>query len=452
MNRQELSAASSIGLLYLIRMLGLFMVLPVLPLLAPQIDSATPLLIGLAIGVYGLSQGLLQIPMGLLSDRIGRKPVIAGGLALFILGSLVAAQADDIYGMIVGRFLQGCGAIASTLMALMSDLTRVDQRSKSMAIIGIAIAGSFGLSLVLGPIIGNEYGLAGIFNLTAILGIVGLCFLLVVIPSPQVRSTNLDSTVQRGRLQTVLRDLGLWRLNISVMFLHYLLVSAFSVFPVLFEGTGQIPVDKHSLYYLGTLLTSFILMLPFMWLADRISDIRPMLVVMVSLFLGALVLMRWSGAYYPVLAAMVLFFMAFNLLEVVLPAQVSKLAAAGSRGTSMGVYTTCQFFGIFLGGIVSGWILSVGGITDLVYTNMAIVMVWLIISGTFPKIAQMGSRTIQLGNLDALSAKQRAETLLSVHGVIDAVIIEADQVAYLKVDEQIIDDQQLKQVVESTQR
>ena len=188
MNQHELTTASSISLLYLVRMLGLFMVLPVLPLVAPAIDGATPLLVGLAIGIYGLSQAALQIPFGLMSDRIGRKQIIALGLGLFIMGSLVAGFADDIYMLILGRFMQGCGAIASTLLALMSDLTRVDQRSKAMAFIGIAIAGSFGLSLVLGPLVANVLGLAGIFFLTAALGCLALAILLLCIPTPQILS------------------------------------------------------------------------------------------------------------------------------------------------------------------------------------------------------------------------------------------------------------------------
>ncbi|MBD3646836.1 MAG: MFS transporter, partial [Pseudomonadales bacterium] len=163
MDRLELRAAASIGLLYVIRMLGLFMVLPVLPLLGPDLESATPALVGLALGIYGLSQACLQIPLGLVSDRIGRKPVIVGGLLIFVVGSIVAGLSESIYGVIAGRLLQGCGAVASTLLALMSDLTRIDQRSKSMAIIGMSIGGSFGVSLILGPLISNHFGLSGVF-------------------------------------------------------------------------------------------------------------------------------------------------------------------------------------------------------------------------------------------------------------------------------------------------
>lgn len=449
MNRQELTAASSIGLLYLIRMLGLFMVLPVLPLAAQEVPGATPLLIGLALGIYGLSQAFLQIPLGLLSDRFGRKPVIVGGLLVFVTGSLVAGFSDDVYGLIIGRFLQGCGAIASTLLALMSDLTRVDQRSKSMAIIGISIAGSFGLALVLGPWVESVAGLSGIFFLTGVLGVAGLLCLLVLVPTPDVQTFNPDSSVQQGRLQGVMRDLALWRLNISIFFLHFLLVSAFSVFPLLFEETGQISRDQHALYYLSLLLGSFVLMTPFMWLSDKLPDIRPVLMASVSLSLVSFVLLSADHSYWFVIAAVTLFFMSFNLLEVILPAQLSRTAGAGLRGTAMGVYTTWQFLGIFAGGVVSGWILDAADINTVVTVNAVIVAVWLIICFSFPSLGAISSRTVELnGSGQARIPQERKDALLSVDGVIEVASVDSDRLAYLKVNEEVLDDQALKKVVE----
>ncbi len=439
----------------MIRMLGLFMVLPVLPLATPGIEGATPFLIGLAIGIYGLSQGILQIPFGMLSDYLGRKQVIALGLALFVLGSFVAGQADGIYGLIVGRFLQGCGAIAGTLMALMSDLTRVDQRSRAMAVIGMAIGGSFGLALVLGPLISGSFGISGIFNITGILGIVGLLLLFWLIPSPRVMSVNLDSTVEGGRLAAVASDLALWRINISVFCLHFLLVSAFSVFPRMLNAVGAVSGSEHAFHYLVLLLVSFVLVAPFIWLVDRVRDIRPILLTMVALCLLSFFLLSApapsapasTSVYLTIMIAIILFFMAFSLLEVVLPAQLSKLSGAGYRGTSMGVYTSCQFLGIFAGGLVSGWILSNADTSALMYANIALGVLWFGICIGFPKLGRVGSRTIRFSNLRGLSPKDSVEALLSVTGVIDAVIIESEQVAYLKVDEQVFEDGYLHQFV-----
>lgn len=446
MNRQELSTASSIGLLYLVRMLGLFMVLPVLPLVAPDIPGATPLLVGLAIGIYGLSQGLLQIPFGLLSDIVGRKPVILGGLLLFIVGSFVAGMADSILGVIIGRFLQGCGAIASSLLALMSDLTRVDQRGKSMAIIGIAIGGSFGLALVIGPFIGDAWGIEGVFILSGGLGLLGLVVLQFLIPTPQVKTRNLDASVQGPQFGAVLADLSLWRLNFSVFCLHFLLVSSFSVFPSMFQQTGQIETNEHAWYYLVLLVASFLMMLPFMRLFDRMADGKPIMLVMVA-FSGAafMILGAWS-TYVMVLVGVTLFFMAFNLLEVVLPAQLSKISTAGSRGTAMGVYTTSQFLGIFAGGLVSGLILTVADPSAVMYANTGISIVWLLVMYTFPTLGRVGSRTIELKNLDGQPDTAAIDALLSVDGVIDAVVIESEQVAYLKVDEQQLDETRLAKI------
>ncbi|MBO6558543.1 MAG: MFS transporter [Pseudomonadales bacterium] len=444
MNQQELSAASAIGALYLVRMLGLFMVLPVLPLATDDVPLATPLLIGIAIGIYGLSQGLLQIPLGFLSDRYGRKPVIAAGLMIFVIGSFVAGSAQDVYQLIIGRFLQGCGAIASTLLALMADVTRVDQRSKSMAIIGIAIAGSFGLALILGPLVAANFGVAGIFNLTGVLGILGLLLLMTRVPSPTVMANNLDSALQTGLLKTALGNPNLWRLNISILILHLLLVSGFSVFPLLLEATGEIAENDHYLYYLGLLVLSFVGMLPIMTLSDRLPDARPILLSMIATcFLGFLLLSQNQG-YLAVLAGIALFFIGFNLLEVVLPAQVSKLSGAGARGTSMGVYTTCQFLGIFAGGIISGWILTEYDLTVLLSVNMVIVAIWFAVCVGFPRLGDIGSRTISLVNLPKSSAKERLEALSSVVGVLDVVVIEDEQVAYLKVDEQCFQDEFLE--------
>ena len=423
------------------------MVLPVLPISASDISGATPLLIGLAIGIYGLSQAALQIPFGLLSDRIGRKKMIAAGLMIFVLGSFIAGYSSDIYGVIIGRFLQGCGAIASTLLALLADLTRVDQRSKSMAIVGAAIGSSFGLSLVLGPFIAESWGISGIFNLTGVLGLAGLILLFWRIPTPTYQTVNLDSSFQTGTLASVLRDLGLWRVNFSIFCLHFLLVSAFSVLPVIFSATGRIETSDHGLYYLVLLLVSFVAMLPFMWMADRVPDIRLILTLMVGATIAALSILAEMTAYWWVLTGAGLFFMAFNLMEVVLPSQLSKMSAAGSRGTSMGVYTTCQFLGIFAGGIVSGWVLTVSDISTLMYANVGLSVVWLLVCLSFPNLSQIGSRSLQLQEITNVRDNEALETLLSVPGIIDAVIIESEHVAYLKVDESLFDDENLKTVI-----
>ena len=446
MNRQEVQTAASIGLLYLVRMLGLFMVLPVLPIAGRELALATPALIGLALGIYGLSQAVLQIPMGLMSDRFGRKNVILAGLCMFIAGSLVAAFSESIYGVIAGRFLQGCGAIASSLLALMSDLTRIDHRSKSMAIIGMSIGASFGLALVLGPLVYSFFGLKGVFLFAALAGVSGILVLLTLIPVPKVRTRNLETMLHMDRIRSVLRDSGLMRINAGIFMVHYLLMASFIAFPLILEATGNILPGKHYAYYFVMLLLSFVLMTPFMWLSDKAQYANPMLLVAILICMLSLVLLGGSGNYYIVLVAMTLFFMAFNLLEVMLPARISKMAAAGTRGTAMGVYSSAQFAGIFAGGTVGGLILSYSDISTLMYANATLCSLWLVLSFGLPKLGDIASRTYCYDESSVLSANQILERLLSIQGVIDVVLIEEEKIAYLKVDNAAFDDGELAMI------
>ncbi len=423
------------------------MVFPVLPLMAPKIMGATPMLVGLAIGIYGLSQAALQIPFGFLSDQFGRKKIIAIGLVLFILGSLLSGFAVDIYMLILGRFLQGCGAIAGALLALVSDLTRVEQRAKAMAIVGISIAGAFGLSLVVGPLVANSIGLSGIFFLTAALGCLALLILFVQIPTPDIMSVNLDASVQRGTLGIVLGNFSLWKANSSVFVLHYLLVSLFTALPVVLMNAGVTDIADHSLHYLVSLLFSLIFVLPFLWLSEQLRPNRGVFAVMVSLCIVSFYLIGDMGSYWWIIVGATLFFVSFNFLEVTLPAQLSRIAGAGTRGSAMGVYTTCQFLGIFAGGAISGWILSIGNIATLMFFDVGIAVFWLLFCLTFPLPRAVASRTIILGEVSHLDANEQVEGLLSVTGVIDVVIINQEQVAYLKVDEETFREESINEWV-----
>lgn len=440
MNKQELRAAVSIGLLYIIRMLGLFMVLPVLPVVGSELPLATPLLIGLALGIYGLSQAVLQIPMGLLSDKFGRKPVILAGLLVFVLGSLVAATADTIYGVLVGRLLQGCGAIASTLLALLSDVTRVDQRSKAMAIVGISIGASFGVALVAGPWMFTLVGLSGIFYFAGASGLLGILVLFTLIPSPQLAVRNPEIGIRPERLLEIAASPDLRRMMLGVFMLHYLLMSGFLVFPVLLAATGEIEITDHSLVYFGLLLITFVLMGPFMWLSDKPALTKRMLLLMIGFFVLAMLMMANVVSFYPVLAALAVFFMAFNLLEVILPALVSRAAPAGARGTAMGLYSSAQFAGAFAGGALGGFLLSSGDLLWLLCVNVALCLVWFIVSLGLKKTGNLGSREFHLEHLSQLSAKEVADKLLSVRGVLDVVLFSSEKTAYLKVDRDQLDE------------
>ena len=440
MNRQELRTSIAVGLLYLIRMLGLFMVIPVLPLAGDEFKLSTTLLIGFAIGIHGLTQGLFQIPFGMLSDRVGRKKIIAVGLFLFTVGSSVAALAENVYWLIIGRALQGCGAIASTLLALVSDLTRLEQRTKSMALIGAAIASSFGLALLIGPILFNLYGAKSIFVFSAVSGLIGLWILFTIIPSPLIHSQNLDLKFQLMDAKRAVSSFSLWRLNISTFILHYLLISGFCAFPLLFDSTNQIQRDHHSYYYLLLLLASLISISPLIYFSDRISNTKIVILTMIGLCILSCFLLSQTQSFYSVLFGVGLFFSAFNLLETMLPSEVGRIAPAGLRGTFIGFFMTSQFLGFFFGGIIGGWVLMHSDISALMLVNMLVGLAWFIIILGTPGSKNLGSRVIQLDGFSEKPAKEVLKELLSVRGVKDVVLIEEEQVAYLKVDQEQFDD------------
>ena len=440
MNRQELRTSIAVGLLYLIRMMGLFMVIPVLPLAGDEFKLSTTFLIGFAIGIHGLTQGLLQIPFGMLSDRVGRKKIIAMGLVLFTIGSFIAAVAENVYWLIAGRALQGCGAIASTLLALVSDLTRVEQRTKSMALIGAAIASSFGLALLIGPILFNLYGAKSVFIFSVISGLIGLWILSTVIPSPVILSQNLDLKFQLTDARRAVSSFSLWRLNISTFLLHYLLISGFCAFPLLFDGTNQIQRDHHSYYYLLLLLASLISISPLIYISDRISNTKMIILTMIGLSILSCFLLSQIQSFYSVLFGVGLFFASFNLLETMLPSEVGRIAPAGLRGTFMGFFMTSQFLGFFLGGIIGGWVLMHSDISLLMLVNMLVGLIWFILILLTRGSKNIGSRVVQLNGFSEKSAKEVLKELLSAKGVIDAVLIEEEQVAYLKVDQEQFND------------
>lgn len=376
MSPLERRTVSSLALLYSFRMLGLFMVLPLLALYATDFSGATPSLIGLALGVYGLSQALLQIPLGWLSDKIGRKPVIIGGLLVFALGSVVAASADSIYGIVFGRALQGAGAIASTVMALVADLTRVEQRTKAMAMVGMSIGLSFAVALVLGPVVASFGGLSTVFWFTAVLALGGIAIVLALVPTPETGLQHEDVGAERGLILSSLQDGELVRLNFGVFTLHFCLMACFLVIPGQLQELGGIARDDHWQVYLPALALSIAGMVPMMIQAERGGRPRQMFLLAVVLFSVALAAMGLAENSLVVYVGMWVFFVGFNYLEATLPSMISKTVVASGKGTAMGVFSTCQFLGAFAGGAAGGWILEHGSVSYLIGVCMALAALW----------------------------------------------------------------------------
>ena len=383
MNDSERRAVAALASVYSMRMLGLFMVLPVFALLGPELTGATPALIGLAIGIYGLSQASLQVPFGALSDRLGRKRLIYVGLVIFAAGSAVAGASDHIVGVIVGRALQGAGAIASVLMALVSDLTRAEQRTKAMAGIGVTIGLSFSVSLILGPLVGQLWGLAGIFYLTAILALVAIVIVWKLVPEPPAMVTEGEHRPARALLGGVLRDPRLLRLDFGIFALHLALTALFIQVPVMLSDRLGLAVDAMWWFYLTVMVTSFFAMVPFIIIGEKKRQMKTVLCGAVALLLVASVaLWQWSVSLTAAWFGLFFFFMAFNLLEASLPSLISKESPAGAKGTAMGVYSTSQFFGAFLGGALGGVMAGWAG-ADGVFGLMALVLLaWLLVAVT----------------------------------------------------------------------
>jgi MFS family permease len=392
MTALERRSVTSLALLYSFRMLGLFMVLPLLALYAADLPGATPSLIGLALGVYGLTQAMLQIPFGWLSDRIGRKPVIVSGLVLFALGSVVAGMADTAGGIIVGRALQGAGAIAGTVMALAADLTREEQRTKAMALIGVSIGLSFAVAFVLGPLVAGRWGLSAVFYLTAVLAVVGIAIVLLRVPTPIANVSGQSSTA--SGVSSLIRsflDPSLARLNFGVFVLHLILMSCFLIVPQLLEDVAGVPRELHWRIYLPALLLSVVGMLPLLSIAERGGRPQQMFVLGIAVVLVAVLVLSFASSAMMLYLGLWGFFVGFNYLEATLPSLVSKTVAAGDKGSALGMYSTCQFFGAFCGGAGGGWLVQYAGVTTTFIVSAGLVAIWLFVASRMSDSDMRGS-------------------------------------------------------------
>jgi len=439
MTRPERWAAAGLAGIYALRMLGLFLILPVFALYAQGLVGATPLLIGIAVGAYGLTQALLQIPFGMLSDRIGRKPVIFGGLVLFALGSLVAALAEDIGGVILGRVLQGSGAIAAAVMALTADLTREEVRTRAMAGIGMSIGVAFALALVLGPALGHWLGLAGIFWLTTLLAVGGMLILVLVVPTPDRSGIHRDAEPVASQLGRVLKARELIRLDFGVLTLHMLMTSLFLVLPLALEDQG-LEVAHHWWIYLPVLVLSMAAMVPFIIQAEGKGRLKPVFlgaVLVLALVLAGLYLL--DAGLPSLVFLLVLFFTAFNLLEASLPSLIAKIAPADAKGTAMGVFATSQFAGAFCGGLLGGWVHQHYGSEAVFLFCAALAVIWLLVAWPMANPRAVSSQVVRIRAETAADGADLQRDLLEIPGVEEAVVAVGEGLAYLKVDKTHLD-------------
>lgn len=442
----ETRAISGLTGLYGLRMLGLFMVLPVMPLMLLNYPGAEPFLIGLAIGVYGLTQAALQLPYGWLSDKYGRKPLIYIGLIIFALGSVVAAMAESITVLLIGRALQGAGAIASVLMALLADLTRDEKRTQAMATVGISIGLAFIVAMALGPLLAGIIGLSGLFWLTAIFSLVGILVVKFWVPNAEGLRKHLDAGVDKQRLGQVLKNGQLLRLDFSILVLHLLLTAVFVSVPGLLHAAG-FSLTQHSFIYLGTMLLGFALMIPLIIIGEKGRKMKAMLLLAVSFLIAALVLMATNLGVWSLLIGLLVFFTGFNLLEASLPSLISKQAPVEAKGTAMGIYSTSQFLGAFLGGMLGGLALQFVSAQYLFLGAAALCIVLLLVLLGFQQPRHLSSRIFTLPQLDAAALDEFKQRLVSLPGVIEVVFLAQENTGYLKLDQQELDAEALAQLL-----
>ncbi|KIL02959.1 MFS transporter [Pseudomonas sp. S5(2021)] len=446
MSASETRAAVGLALVFAFRMLGMFMVLPVLATYGMELKDATPALIGFAIGAYGLTQAVLQIPFGVLSDRIGRLPIIYFGLLIFAVGAAVAAMSDSIGGVILGRVLQGAGAISAAVMALLSDLTREQHRTKAMAMIGMSIGLSFAVAMVIGPLLTRAFGLSGLFWTTAALAVLG-ALIVAFLPRPQAHIRHRESGVARQALGATLRHPELLRLDFAILALHAVLMASFVALPLALVEQGGLPREQHWWVYLTALLVGFFGMVPFIIYGEKKRRMRRVVLGAVAgLLLCELFFWLFGDRLWTLVAGMVAFFIAFNLLEASLPSLISKVAPAGGKGTAMGVYSTSQFLGAGLGGVLGGWFYQHGGLSTVFIGCAMLCALWLAVALGMREPPYVTSLRLPLSER-ALTDSELEARLLALQGVADVLIVADEAAAYVKVDSQQVDRQALERLV-----
>ncbi len=429
----ERRASMGLASIYGLRMLGMFLILPVFALYAQSLPGGkNHALIGLALGIYGLTQSILQLPFGMASDKFGRKPVIYFGLVLFAIGSFVAYSAHDIYWIIAGRSIQGAGAISAAVTALLADLTREEHRTKAMAMIGTTIGMTFAVSMAVSPIINQWVGVPGMFFLTGVLSIAAIFVVAKMVPDPSKSVFHSDTEVSTSKLSGVLKNAQLLRLDFGIFSLHAAQMAMFVIIPSALVESGM-PENQHWKIYVPVMVAAFVLMVPLIIIGEKRGKLKQIFVGAISLLLfSQLLFASFLHSFWGMVGTLLLFFTAFNLLEASLPSLVSKIAPVSAKGTAMGVYNTSQSLGLFTGGAVGGILASYGGHSAVFVFGAAMSALWLLFAITMEAPPVVRTKMFPVKQMDAASASLLSRELSALHGVFEAVVSGEEGVAYLK--------------------
>lgn len=449
MTPQERRHALALAGIFSSRMLGLFMVLPVLALYVKQLEGATQSLVGAALGIYGLFQAVLQMPLGLWSDRIGRKPVIALGLVVFIAGSVVAAVTHSIHGIIIGRALQGAGAVGSTTLALMADVTSNENRTQAMALIGMMIGLAFFAALGIGPIVNHLAGLDGIFWLTALLAGGGLLLLWLAVPTPGRIQLHQDVEAVPAQLWSILKKSELLRLDWGIGVLHSVLTALFIVLPLILRHDLNLADSHMAYYYLPIAVIAFAAMVPFIIVAEKKRQMKTVYVSMIIALLGAnLVIGLFNTNIWLVTVGLLVFLSAFSALEALLPSLVSKQCPPDRKGSAMGVYSSSQFFGIFIGGVIGGLAWQYFGFAGVFTFSSLLLAIWLLLAVTMKQPPYLSTKIYDISRVPKERLSSLKEEMAAVNGVSEVVVMPDTGVAYLKVDTKMVQYDHIDDVIQ----
>ena len=452
MTPSEVRASAGLASIFGLRMLGMFLILPVFALYAEHLPGGTNhTLVGLALGAYGLTQAMLQLPFGMASDKFGRKRVIYFGLILFAIGSFVAASATSIETIILGRVIQGAGAISAAVTALLADSTREEHRTHAMAMIGGTIGVTFAASLVLGPALYQYIGMHGIFALTGILSLTAIAVVKWYIPDPLSSQFHSDAEASPAKLGDVLRNTQLLRLNFGIFALHAAQMAMFVVIPFALRSTGNLDINHHWEVYLPVVLIAFVVMIPAIIYGEKRAKLKQVFIAAVGLMLVAQLGMAASMQHFwGIVVALTAYFIAFNTLEATLPSLISKIAPVGAKGTAMGVYNTAQSLGLFLGGVTGGWLSQHYGFSAVFMFSASLMAIWLIAALGMRAPPAVKTRMFHLGAIAADQAALLNTQLRNIQGVYEAIVVAAEGIAILKVSQQGWDEDTATKLIEES--
>lgn len=438
MSPTERRATISLASIYGLRMLGMFLILPIFAIYAKTLDGGqSQTMVGLALGAYGLTQVLLQLPFGIASDKYGRKKVIYIGMLIFVLGSVVAAVGTDIVTVIIGRAVQGAGAVSAVVMALVADSTREEHRTKAMATIGGTIGVTFALSLVAGPLLNKTIGVPGIFWMTAILSLFAILVVRFLVPDPVNSHFHSDTETAPSKIAEVLRNTQLLRLNLGAFSLHAAQMAMFVVVPFALKETSGMDVDQHWIVYLPVLVISFVMMIPAIIYGEKRAKLKPVFISAVAILLAAQLLFAATiHQFWGVVAALFFYFLAFNLLEATLPSLISKLAPAESKGTAIGVHNTAQSLGVFVGALAGGALSDYFGFSSVFIFSAALIGFWLLCALGMKAPPSVKTKMYHVESMNDRQAAKLKSAIEKMPGIEEVAVLAQEQTLIVKVNNQ----------------